>query len=151
MLSPSYFEQWELIRGGTKATALLVPDDKLDFRPHPDMVPLGELLRHIVGAVYFLLRRRLGRELEIPAEIKAKQPLNRAAFLEQLKATDALVRQALSELSEEDLTRTAYEEQGRAWSVGYVVWHIGEHEIHHRAQLKMYLKLLDVDTSGLPY
>lgn len=151
MLTRAYFEQWELVRGGTEATAQLVPDDRLDFRPHPDMIPLGELLRHMVGAVYFLLRRRLGRPLEIPAEIKEKRPLDRAGFLAQLKATGALVRQALEELNPEDLEKPAYEENGRAWSVGYVVWHIGEHEIHHRAQLKMYLKLIGVDTTGLPY
>lgn len=151
MLPTPFFEQWTLIRAGTRATGELVPDDRLDFRPHPEMVPLGELMRHIVGAVYFLLRRRLGREIEIPSEIKDKRPLDRSAFLAQLDATDRLVRQAMEELSEADLEKAAYEEDGREWSVGYVIWHIGEHEIHHRAQLKMYLKLLGLETSGLPY
>ncbi|MBI3396644.1 MAG: DinB family protein [Spirochaetia bacterium] len=150
MLPAHYFDEWKHVREGTRKLAAVVPDDKLDFKPSPDLMPLGELTRHIVGAVYFMLGRWLKRDVKAPDNIRKKEPLNRAAFIAELDVTDKLVQAVLSDLTMEDLDREAYKtESGESRSTGYVVWHLGEHEIHHRAQLKLYLKLLGLDTSAL--
>ncbi len=151
MLEQRYFDEWAEIRDGTRQLALLLPDDKLDFRPHPEMVPLGELSRHIIGSIYFMLGRWLGREVKAPDYIRRKDPLGRDGFLTMLTETDALVQGTLKDLSPDDLKKESHVTPGgKSHSYGWVVWHLGEHEIHHRAQLKMYLKLLGVDTSGVP-
>jgi len=153
MLASSFFREWELVRSGTLACAPLIPDDRLDFRPQPDLMELGELTRHINGAVYYMLKHVMGLSLEIPLKIRKKEPLNAAEFQEALRSTDEHVRRFLTDLNPEDLEKTVPRAQksGKNWTIGYLVWHLQEHEIHHRAQLKLYLKLLGKDTSGLPF
>lgn len=151
MLPESYFDEWNEVREGTKKVAALIPDNAdLSWRPHPDTVPLGELTRHIVGATYFMLIRWLEREITLPNDVKSKEPLNKQRFLEELSFTDAHVQNVLKELELDDLKKNAFtDKKGKSYRIGWVVWHLKDHEIHHRAQLKLYLKLMGVDTSAV--
>ena len=152
MLPERYFEEWAEIRAGTRACAELVPDDKLEYTPHADMMNLGTLNAHIIGACYFLIRRRLGIKVEIPPAVKERGPMNREVFLEELDRQDEVMRGVLEQLTEANLAEESYqEESGRSRSKSFTLWHIGEHEIHHRGQLKMYLKMLGCDTSNVGF
>lgn len=148
MISKNYFDQWNWTREGTLRLAEILPED-LDFRPASDMMPLGELTRHICGAVYFMIARYLGRQAETPDHIKKKTPLGRVAFQEELARTNDLVLTLFGDLTDEDLKTNITLPDGRSSTVGWVVYHLNEHEIHHRSQLKMYLKLMGVDTSAV--
>ena len=150
MLSKEFFDEWEISRQGTLLLAKEVPNDKLDWKPHPDMKSLGELNRHIAGSVYFMLNKMLIRDVKTPAQISENTSLNREVFIQELQNTDTLVKKVLSELEVADLTKKAFTDRsGNDKTVGWVLWHFKEHELHHRAQLKMYLKLLGQNTSAL--
>jgi uncharacterized damage-inducible protein DinB len=149
MLSSNYFDNWNWTREGTLRLAEAVPETDLEFCPAPGMMPLGELTRHICGAVYFMIARYLGRAVEIPEHIKKKVPLGRAGFIAELKHTNDLVIKLLSDLTDADLPREIQLPDGTKSTVGWVVFHLCEHEIHHRAQLKMVLKLKGIDTSAV--
>jgi len=138
MLDNTWFEDWRRVRAETEAVAERMPEDRLDFRPHPDLMHLGELARHIVGACYFILSRGLGREVATPEPIKSKTPMTGTELRKELQRTDELVRTTLSDFSEEDLKMTNSSGKPKR----EVLRHLMEHEIHHRAQLKMYLKIL---------
>lgn len=148
MLSKSYYDRWKWTRDATRELAPLVPETGLEFNPG-DMMPLGELARHICGAVYFMIGRYLKRQVEVPDHIKQKVPLSGSAFTAELERTDVLVRKLFDELNDADLDTAIELPDGRKTTVGWVVFHLSEHEIHHRAQLKMYLKLMGIDTSAV--
>lgn len=148
MISKNYFDQWAWTREGTLRLAEIIPEN-LEFQPAPDMMPLGELTRHICGAVYFMIGRYLGRPVETPEPIKKKTRLDRGAFQAELARTNDLVLKLFSELTDEELKHEITLPDGRKSTAGWVVYHLNEHEIHHRSQLKLYLKLMGIDTSGV--
>ena len=142
MLSKEFFDEWEASHQGTLLLAKEIPDDKLDWKPHPEMKSLGELNKHIIGSIYFMLNRMLNKEMAIPTQVSESKSLSREVFINELTATDKLVKEVLSELGPADLTKKAFTDRtGQDKTVGYVIWHLKEHELHHRAQLKMNLKL----------
>lgn len=96
-----------------------------------------------------MISRYLGRPVEIPDHIKKKEPLGGEAFRRELQRTNDLVIGLLSDLTDADLPREIILPDGSKSTVGWVVFHLCEHEIHHRAQLKMVLRLQGIDTSGV--
>lgn len=153
-LPQSYFDEWQDARKGTVALSERIPDDvDLSWQPHPEITSFGELTRHIVGSMYFMLQSYFDRPFEIPSNIKNKEPLGKQEFIKHLKVTDKLMQETLQVLTADDLEQKYFisKRSGKKLSYSYLIWHIKEHEVHHRSQLKMYLKMLGNDTSNVGF
>jgi uncharacterized damage-inducible protein DinB len=131
-----------------------VPEDKLTWRPHAKSMTLGELALHVAGLPWFfdVGVRQPGHDMA--GWKKPADPTTRKEIVDKFDETSAEARKALGELKPEML--------GEPWSLkmgDQVFFTLPRaavlrtfalsHIIHHRAQLVVYLRLLDVPIPGL--
>ncbi len=126
-----------------------VPADKLTWRPHPKSMTLGQLAHHVASIF------EVSSFVEMDAldlndvTFENPQPASKTALLQTFEAGLATARQRLGALDD----RRA----GAAWKLhrgGVEVFTISKlavvrsfllnHWYHHRGQLSVYLRLLDV-------
>lgn len=48
----------------------------------------------------------------------------------------------LASLEEQDLKKECTTLRGETFSIGWIIWHVLEHEIHHRGELSLALGIL---------
>ena len=141
------------IVAGSRTLLEAVPDDRLDWRPHDRSWTLGELATHLANLPNWTMATLSMSEFEInPAEggPPPMQALGSAAELTAaLDQAAAAARGAIEGCSEEDLagpwTMLVAGEPRFTLPKGVVVrTFILDHMIHHRAQLGVYLRMLDV-------
>ena len=132
-----------------------VPDAHLDWRPHPKSFTLGALATHVAtlpGIALDILRAAV---MDLAARPSPKQALPSrermldafdeyaASWQEELaEGTDAVLRGTWSlRHGDQVLDQAPRLEVLRHWCLN--------HLIHHRAQLTVYFRLLDVPVPGL--
>jgi uncharacterized damage-inducible protein DinB len=126
-----------------------VPEEKLSWAPHPKSMSLGQLALHIAvvpGAVAELVSE-LTRE--VPAFDERPEASSRAELLRALEDSIALAKAKLSAWSDDELR--AEWKMVRGEDIVMAVPRIGivrsvmlNHWYHHRGELLVYLRLLDV-------
>lgn len=127
-----------------------VPGDRLAWRPHPKSMSLGQLAQHVASMPANISRLAAGDGLDAATADFEPEPAESAEAL--LEAHDASIAEARSFLA--GLTEETAMEPWRL-SAGdreiFTVPRIGlmrtlafNHLYHHRGQLTVYLRLLDV-------
>ncbi len=131
-----------------------VPEERLDWRPHPKSFTARGLASHIVDCVGWADSIFNRDELEMdPA---AYQPYRAASVADLLKTFDekaATCRQALAGTADAALIQPwRLKMAGRVWfekpRVAVFRDMTLSHLIHHRGQLSVYLRLLNVPVPG---
>lgn len=138
---------------GTRRLLERVPDDKLGWRPHPKSMSLGQLTYHIAmlpRAIANLLTESVG---EI-RNVRLAEDTPAAALLSMLDENVATATAKLSAWGDEGLREMWSMKRG-----GKIVLEIPRvagvraimlnHWYHHRGQLTVYLRLLDVPVPAL--
>ncbi|HEU0015406.1 MAG TPA: DinB family protein [Longimicrobium sp.] len=131
-----------------------VPDGRFDFKPHDRSFSLGSLAQHVSNLPSWVSTILTTDELDVAA-YPPQTPITTTAGL--LEAFDRNTAQLRAELARADDAALH-----RPWSLKFagatrftmpkvaVVRNAGiNHIIHHRAQLTIYLRLLDVPVPGL--
>lgn len=153
MISQNYFNAWKESRAITFQIVETMKNDshfKLDFKPHPEMNSFGKTASHLVKADYHMLKNYMKLDnIEIPDYLGSEADYE--AFKKGLEATDKLVTDLFTTLTNEDLEQEAYywEPTKRSYSKGWVVHTLINHERWTQAQLKMYLKLMGCNTDDI--
>jgi len=140
---------------GTRKLLSRIPEDKLDWKPHDKSMPLGRLACHVAE-----LPQWVKLILEQDAFNMVPGAFNRlkaATTEELLQQFDERIQEAADMLSE-----TADERFQTKWSFvknGVAAYELPRkiavrqmvmnHIVHHRAQLTVYLRLLNVPVPGL--
>lgn len=135
----------------TRAMLAAVPEDRLGWQPHPKSMSLGGLAGHLAESPEWT-ESMLTEDLDMvamQASYRPFVPASRAELLERFDAAVATFRGALEGRDDEHMRGTwrmkmgdqvlmerAREDLVRDFSV--------HHAIHHRGQLSVYLRLLDV-------
>jgi uncharacterized damage-inducible protein DinB len=127
----------------------VIPDDKLDWRPHPKAKSLGELAMHIAvlpGNVAALGVEDVHEFAGIPDDPDAtSRELIKALFAESLEKAKEIVRATTDENAVKELQLVA---DGKtlfaAPRIGFWRTVLLNHNYHHRGQLSTYLRTLDV-------
>jgi uncharacterized damage-inducible protein DinB len=140
----------------TRKTLQAIPDDT-DFawKPHEKSMPFGRLAAHVSDtngdwALHTLTRDRL----EWTPEMTPNDPTTKPALLERFEKQIAEVKPALAAMT------TARWDSNWKFVAGdqtwiddskYQVWRIWviNHMIHHRAQLGVYIRLLNKKVPGM--
>jgi uncharacterized damage-inducible protein DinB len=141
-------QEFETEAKTTRRVLERVPNDKLSWRPHPKSMALGMLALHIAGSPAVIC----GWACEDETQFKGEPPPTPASTEEVLAAHDQSVRKSrevLGSLSDNDLKKVWTGKAGgqtvmtmpKAALVRSLVMN---HWIHHRGQLSVYLRLLDV-------
>jgi len=148
------FDQ-ELAR--TRKMLEAIPADvDLAFKPHPKSMSLGRLAGHIAETAGEWANSALNKsKLEFSADHKweAYVPASTKALLERFDKEVAEAKTALASLAPEKWGENwKFVAGGQAWidDSKYQVWRtwVLNHLIHHRAQLGVYLRLLNKPVPG---
>ena len=135
-----------------------VPDEFLEFQPHPKSMTLGRLAGHVAELPSFGTMTVQSTEIDFqPVDGPAFQPFVPADGTELLATFDrhvAAAKAAIAEASDEDLQATfTLRAAGNlvfAWPrIQVLKSMVLNHIIHHRAQLGVYLRLKDVPVPGM--
>ena len=137
----------------TRTMLALVPKDRFDYAPHPKSMKLGRLASHLAEMPHWLVTTMTTETFEPGPEMKGFNSASRQAILEELDSRAGAARAALANASDDELAVT--------WTFkwqGHVVFALPRrdvirsmvlsHMIHHRAQLGVYLRLLDIPLPG---
>ena len=131
-----------------------LPDDRLTWRPHEKSFTAGALASHIVECVGWADSIFNLDELDI--DLATYRPYQAASTADLLKTLDnhvAIVKPAMAGLADAALMQTwrfkvtgqlRFERPKAAVFRDFVLSHL----IHHRGQLSVYLRLLDVPVPG---
>lgn len=145
-----FLKQKDAVRRQTRQVLEAVRADQLGWRPEKEAISMGEMLRHIWMSEEGVRRVALEGdfsyyEARIPQGLRAV--LGTLGSLEEEKENLERVHgETLALVSVFPLER--FEEERAHDALGYrrkvyaVLFGITEHEIHHRAQLMTYLRLL---------
>jgi uncharacterized damage-inducible protein DinB len=127
-----------------------LPDDKLGWRPHPKSYTAGELACHLLDCIRWTERIFTSGEVDVdPATFPVCRAESIAELLATFDADVARCRQALAAAADDDLDRPwrlelkgrqLFERPKRLVFRDFVVKHLA----HHRGQLTVYLRLLDL-------
>ena len=143
------FLQELAVEGATTRRVLeRVPEGKLDWRPHPRARTLGELAAHIATLPGGIAKMATRATFDV-SEIPPPRPISAAELPQVLDESLAAAHAALSSLEDEGLA-----EQWRMIAGGTIVVSMPRamllrsimlnHWYHHRGQLTVYLRELDV-------
>jgi uncharacterized damage-inducible protein DinB len=157
-LGQSLLPEFDREMAGTRKTLERVPEDRLSWRPHPRSSTLGDLAAHLANLQSFVALilehdsfdfAPVGQPPRRPEAPGSRQALL-AAFDSHLAAGRPLVAAATDEQMRAPWTmlaggRTVFTMPRAACLRSLVM----NHGIHHRAQLGVYLRMLEVPVPGL--
>jgi uncharacterized damage-inducible protein DinB len=131
-----------------------VPDEKLAWTPHAKSRPLGALAWHMAIIPSRITRFAQQDEVDVTTVTPPPPPVSTA---EIVAAFDANVREAaeiLRGLDDEALGRTFTFRRGgavilKAPKAAFLRTVLLNHSVHHRGQLSVYLRLLDVPVPSI--
>jgi uncharacterized damage-inducible protein DinB len=145
-----FLKQKEAIRRRSNEVFALVRPEYLSWKPEKDALSVGEMLRHIWVSEEGVRRVALEGnfayyETRIPQGLRATLG-TQGGLDEELRNLDRVHRETLAQVAACPLERFDEERAhaGLAFrrKIGVILLGINEHEIHHRAQLMTYLRLL---------
>jgi uncharacterized damage-inducible protein DinB len=137
----------------TKRVLERIPDDRLAWRPHPKSFSLGQLALHIASGPGQIVAAVAQDTAEVPnfAQPEAK---SRQEVLEAFSQSMASARASLKNmddsrlLSEWTLTRNGKTLMSIP-RIGFLRSILLNHTYHHRGQLSVYLRILDVPVPSI--
>jgi uncharacterized damage-inducible protein DinB len=152
---PGLLAELEQEAASTRRLLALLPADKGDYRPHPKSMSLGDLGVHVAEMYGWLGVTLAQSELDF-----SKSPYQPAPFTsgeELVSRMDALLAQGKPVLAAatdatlaEPWTMRNGEHVFFTMPKGAVLrTFVYNHIVHHRAQLTVYLRLLDIPIPGL--
>lgn len=146
MTADELFGHWTEVRDGLFQALDKLTDAQLDFVPRQGLWSLGRVARHIASAEEGWFRYIVTHELtEWPPEYTAKDyPTVKSvkALLSEVHArTDAF----LKTLETTDLDHVLEMPWDGKLTLRWIIWHVLEHEIHHRGEIFLMLGLLGME------
>jgi len=158
MFADFYLPEFDHEMATTRRVLARVPDAQAGWRPHPKSTPLGTLAQHVTNLVGFgaLIVQTHERDVA-PTGGPAYTPVPFTTTADMLAAFDANVASARAAIAGADDAALM-----ESWTLrrGAQVFfslpraaalrsYLLSHTIHHRGQLSVYLRLLDVPVPSI--
>ena len=133
----------------TRAMLARVPGDRLDWTPHERSMPLGKLAWHVASIPRIPARIFAAGVFEIGNARPAANVTDYSDFLNELERNLAIARETISQLDDAALFATIDMTRDGAVVMALPKYFILRnvllnHTVHHRGQLSVYLRLLDI-------
>lgn len=131
-----------------------VPDEHLAWKPHARSFSLGDLAAHVANLLYWQIATLTRDEFDLAAPFDRPAMDSRAKMLEVFDAQAAELRRTVDATDDAALMKPWTLRHGDhviftmpklAVMRGFGISHL----VHHRGQLTVYLRLLDVPVPGL--
>ena len=131
-----------------------LPDERFDWRPHPKSFTAGQLASHLVDCIRWTGPIFSADELDMdPASYRPFCATSSAALLEAFDDEVTRAMQAITHAADANATQPwRLQMHGKVWfeKPREAVFRdmTLSHLVHHRGQLSVYLRLLDVPVPG---
>lgn len=138
-------EHFARFRGVTLQTLDLVPDDKLSWRPAEGLRSFADVFLHIAQAQDFYIRGFFVSDWNFSRLKPPAEPLGRALLRERLDQAQAITLEKLNAVDPGWLDYLVpVPNVPVQWPLRGWLWYLVEHEVHHKAQLALYLRQIGV-------
>ena len=141
-----FLDYLDKVRARTKRLLLVVPPENLDWSYKPGKFTIGDQIRHIAAIERYLFAEiAVGRKNSYAGCGKSQAD----GFEQTFVYFEEMHQQSLeifSSLCDEDLFKKCRTPTGGAITLNKWLRAMVEHEIHHRAQIYLYLNMLGVQT-----
>ena len=136
---------WSRLNGMLVGLVDHVPDDRMEWSPRPGLWTFRHIFLHVAEAREQWMNRAIAdgeRDIDVYANVHTKDEIKSA-----LAATWERIERVFA-----DQTRLDAIYKDRYWSEAplrnghWVAFHLLEHDVHHRADMLMYLALLGIET-----
>ncbi len=144
-----FLDYWRSIRGRTRRVVLCIPQDRIEWSPHPGKFSFGDQVRHLATIERYMYAETVvgrpsryagcGRDLADGFDAVVD-------FLDRLGAESQAI---FGTLTDADLERRCVTPAGAAITTWKWLRAMVEHEAHHRGQIYLMLGLLNVPTPPL--
>jgi uncharacterized damage-inducible protein DinB len=130
-----------------------VPEDKFDWKPHAKSMTMKQLTVHIAELPSWVTMGLTTTEIDFATSPYQPTPVNSTAdLLQLLESSLEKARTSLKSATEDDLlpnwTLRSGDQIFSVMTKYEVIRHSFSQTIHHRAQLGVYLRLLDIPIPG---
>ncbi|GAC1377928.1 MAG: hypothetical protein NVSMB30_25580 [Hymenobacter sp.] len=132
-----------------------VPTDQFDWQPHPKSMKLGTLASHMANLINLLHLSLGGPETDMAAVSFPPSPTETEEVLRRFDANAANIHQALASLDETAFLHEPWTMRRNEQAiltlprVALTRTLVLNHLIHHRGQLSVYLRLLDIPVPAI--
>ncbi|GAB2951786.1 DinB family protein [Hymenobacter coalescens] len=131
-----------------------VPTAQFGWRPHPKSMPIGKLAWHMANLTAFLELSQQGAETDMTTVQWPATATSTDEVLQRFDVTAASVQQAVASIEDEQLhgswtMRVGERVVGTMPRTRVLRTLVLNHLIHHRGQLSVYLRLLDVPVPSI--
>jgi uncharacterized damage-inducible protein DinB len=147
MDAQALFGHWADVRQGLIQALDQLKDDQLAFRPREGLWSLHETVCHIAGSEDGWLRCFVNHELNSweEADYKPAAYPTTASLKALLCEVHARIEAIYAEDGDRKLAETVELPWGAKVSHEWAIWHVLEHEIHHRGEIYLMLGLLGME------
>jgi uncharacterized damage-inducible protein DinB len=140
------FNHWREVRRRLLGMVDQISEDHLTFTPREGLWDIGYVLRHIATSEDGWFRYAVQREIsEWPAVPPAEAYPTVESIRELLDEVHARTRDYLATVDVSELDTPLALPWGAQTTRRWVIWHVIEHEIHHRGELSLMMGLLGLE------
>lgn len=138
----------------TKKIIACVPADKWDWKPHEKSMTLGKLAKHIVELTFWTESMAKQPVFDLHVDYVSVDAKSAEDLLKAIDAHEAAVMAAIDSMTDEQWMDTWTLKAGEHTimqmpKVGANRFVVNNHIYHHRGQLSVYLRLLDIPVPGM--
>ncbi len=123
----------------------MVTDEQLRFVPREGLWSLGTVARHIANAEDGWYRYVATRQLDEWPAFDEDEVLTVAKVKELLTEVHGRTEAFLSSVDAKEVDRTVEAPWGARLPLRWIIWHVLEHEIHHRGEIYLMLGLMGME------
>src|SRR5712691_2708173 len=137
----------------TKRVLDRIPEDKLAWKPHPKAFSLGQLALHIASVPGSVAAAAAPDSMEAP-NFSQPQPKNRQEVLDTFSKSLESAKETLKKMDDARLMATwKLTKNGKVLMsvprIGFIRSILMNHNYHHRGQLSVYLRILEVPVAAI--
>ena len=137
------FGHWRQVHADLLALVGQFSEEELAYAPFPGSWSVAQILLHIAGAEEGWFRFVVTREhAQWPDDYRVEDYPTREAIQALLAQVHARTEAYLATLDLADLDRVVDGDSVGRFRLGWIIWHVLEHSIHHRGELSLILGLL---------
>jgi uncharacterized damage-inducible protein DinB len=153
-LTDAILKEFEMECATTRRVLERVPDDRLTWKPHPKSMSLGELALHLASSPGAIAEWGLVDTMEFPSGRKLPQPSSNAEIVAAHDEGMKKAKSAITRIGDAGLHQNWSATKGGVAfmtmpKIALVRAIVLNHAYHHRGQLSVYLRLIDVPVPSI--
>lgn len=142
----SFMEYYQGVRKRTNRLLKVIPPDKMNFAYKQGKFTIADQIRHIAAIERLMFAETVSGRKSLYGGCGKELADGYESVLCFFNQSHLETLETISQLIDEDLQRKCQTSTGAEIEIGKWLQLLAEHEIHHRAELYIYLNMLNVKT-----